>query len=79
MPADALPWRCTPLQAMARWPAEVPLAALISGDEGPWSRWSVLAVTGDWCALDGRANAHQARAWFEALRTDPASAGGLPG
>jgi para-aminobenzoate synthetase component 1 len=79
MPADALSWRCTPLQAMARWPAEVPLAALVSGDEGPWSRWSVLAVTGDWCALDGRADAHRARAWFQALRTDPTSAGELPG
>ena len=32
--------------AMARWPGHVPLAALVSGDDGPWSRWSVLRVVG---------------------------------
>lgn len=79
MPADALPWRCTPLQAMARWPAEVPLAALVSGDAGPWSRWSVLAVPGDWHSMPHHANASEARAWIADLQQRAVGEGAMPG
>jgi anthranilate/para-aminobenzoate synthase component I len=79
MPADALPWRCTPLQAMARWPAEVPLAALVSGDEGPWSRWSVLAVPGAWQSLPHDADADAAKSWLAALERTARGEATLPG
>ena len=79
MPADALSWRCTPVQAMARWPAEVPLAALISGDEGPWSRWSVLAVPGAWQSLPHDADADAAKAWIAGLQRQASGEGALPG
>ena len=79
MAADALPWRCTPLQAMARWPAAVPLAALVSGDEGPWSRWSVLAVPGSWQSMPREVDAVAATAWIDGLQRQARGEGSLPG
>jgi anthranilate/para-aminobenzoate synthase component I len=64
---------------MARWPAEVPLAALVSGDEGPWSRWSVLAVPGEWRSMPHHANASAARAWIADLQRHATGEGALPG
>lgn len=39
-----LAWRGTPEDAIARWPVETPLAALVSADDAPASRWSILAT-----------------------------------
>lgn len=64
MSPDDLPWRITPLEAMARWPAAVPLAALVSGDDSPWSRWSVLAVPGPWQSLPAHADREACVAWL---------------
>jgi anthranilate/para-aminobenzoate synthase component I len=64
---------------MARWPAEVPLAALVSGDEGPWSRWSVLAVAGAWQSLPHDATAHTAKAWISSLQRQAVGEAALPG
>ena len=49
---------------MARWPASVPLAALVSGDDSPWSRWSVLAVPGAWQSLPANASREASVAWL---------------
>jgi para-aminobenzoate synthetase component 1 len=64
MPSHALSWRLTPLEAMARWPASVPLGALVSGDESTWSRWSVLAVPGAWQSLPANASREASVAWL---------------
>ena len=79
MAADALSWRCTPIEAMARWPASVPLAALVSGDDGPWSRWSVLAVPGPWRALQVASGPVGATGWLRDLVRDARGEGALPG
>ena len=79
MPADALPWRCTPIEAMARWPGHVPLAALVSGDDGPWSRWSVLAVPGAWRTLHDAGSAVGVTGWLRDLAREARGEGALPG
>ena len=79
MPADALNWRHTPAEAMARWPDDAPLAALVSGDDGPWSRWSVLAVPGAWRTLPADANAVTATAWLRDLAHGTRGESVLPG
>ena len=79
MAADALSWRCTPLEAMARWPAAVPLAALVSGDDGPWSRWSVLAVPGSWRTLHAAGGAAGVTGWMRDLARDAQGKASLPG
>lgn len=49
----------SPEDVVRAWPADVPLAAMISGleggagaDGGGWSRWSILAVPRLWTAVD---------------------------
>ena len=79
MPADALNWRRSPIEAMARWPDGVPLAALVSGDDGPWSRWSVLAVPGAWRDLPTESGRAQAISWLRELALDSRGESDLPG
>lgn len=67
MASSPLAWRLQPLQAMARWPADVPLAALISGDQSDWSRWSVLALPGAWRTLPSNADRSGALTWLRCL------------
>lgn len=43
LPIRPLSLAISPREAMRRWPADLPLAALISRGRGPWSRWSILA------------------------------------
>ena len=64
---------------MARWPASVPLAALVSGDEGAWSRWSVLALPGAWRALPASADGAAAAAWLSELSRQGRGRARLPG
>ncbi len=41
----ALPWTQTPREVIARWPREIPLAALVTGTpDARWGRWSMLAA-----------------------------------
>ena len=70
MSRDALSWRLTPLEAMARWPAWVPLATLVSGDDSPWSRWSVLAVPGAWQTLPAGATRTTCIDWLRQCARD---------
>jgi uncharacterized protein YbdZ (MbtH family) len=77
MPSHALSWRLTPLEAMARWPASVPLGALVSGDDSPWSRWSVLAVPGAWQSLRAGATRTACIDWLR-QRTQGARDGDTP-
>ncbi len=79
MPATPVPWRLDPLQAMARWPADAPLAAFVSGDRGHWSRWSVLALPGAWEALPASAPRHAAIAWLHERSDRHRRAAALPG
>jgi para-aminobenzoate synthetase component 1 len=79
MPATPLPWRLDPLQAMARWPANAPLAAFVSGDQGLWSRWSVLALPGDWEAMPASSSRHAAIAWLQERADRLRRAAALPG
>ncbi|MFM7807762.1 MAG: hypothetical protein ACKPEA_07490, partial [Planctomycetota bacterium] len=79
MPADALNWRHSPVEAMARWPDDAPLAALVSGDDGPWSRWSVLAVPGPWRAMPSGSTAARATEWLRELARESRGEGALPG
>lgn len=51
----------SPVDAVRAWPADVPLAAMVSGAEGragraagERGRWSILAVPKDWAAVDPR-------------------------
>ncbi len=46
--ARPLPWRCTPVEAIRRWPRTLPLAALVSGADDPGARWSILGVPWRW-------------------------------
>ncbi len=39
-----LSWAFGADEAVARWPRDVPLAALVSGGAGRWSRWSVFTA-----------------------------------
>jgi len=64
---------------MARWPAEVPLAALVSGDESEWSRWSVLAVPDEWQSLAPTASRAEATAWLRALARSCIGDAAMPG
>ncbi len=57
MPLD---WACAPTDVVAAWPADVPLAALVSaGRCTRWSRWSILAAPAgeavDWRTMAGGA------------------------
>ncbi len=79
MAADALSWRLTPLQAMARWPDDIPLAALISGDDSQWSRWTVLAIPGAWHTLSSTASRGDVSAWLRRLMRDSQGDGEMPG
>ena len=82
MASSPLAWRLQPLQAMARWPADAPLAAFISGDQGDWSRWSVLALPGTWRTLPSNAERAEALAWLRGLAHTPQPRGGearMPG
>ncbi len=74
-PTVALPWQFDPLEAVARWPEDRPLAMLHSGRlDARWSRWSVLAEpVGTFCSgADGRATCTgQLPAWTRPLRDHP--------
>ena len=78
MPADALNWRRSPAEAMARWPDDAPLAALVSGDDGPWSRWSVLAVPGAWRTMPADSSATAATEWLRAFAGEVRGEATLP-
>jgi len=79
MPATPLSWRLDPLQAMARWPVDAPLAALVSGDRGHWSRWSVLALPGAWETMPASLCRRTAIAWLRDRSDRPCRAAALPG
>jgi para-aminobenzoate synthetase component 1 len=64
---------------MARWPADAPLAAFISGDQGDWSRWSVLAVPGAWQSLSAGADRAQAMRWLRERAGAARSRACMPG
>jgi anthranilate/para-aminobenzoate synthase component I len=67
--ARPLNWSMHPLEVLRRWPREVPLAALLSGDASPWSRTSVIAAPGAWRTLPMRPQTgpDEALAWIRSL------------
>ncbi|NBX24621.1 MAG: anthranilate synthase component I family protein [Planctomycetes bacterium] len=79
MPGTLLPWRLQPIEAMARWPRDLPMAALVSGDRGAWSRWSVLAVHGAWEVLHRGAGPDEVRPWLRHLARRALGDASLPG
>jgi anthranilate/para-aminobenzoate synthase component I len=79
MPATPLPWRLQPIEAMSRWPGDVPLAALVSGDGSAWSRWSVLAIPGPWASLSSAAGTDETLRWLRDLAHRAEGDASLPG
>ncbi|MFI4859926.1 MAG: anthranilate synthase component I family protein [Phycisphaerales bacterium JB063] len=54
-----LDWRCTPLDTLARWPADRPVFLMHSGRLDPrWSRYSVLAATAAALRFTGERTEH---------------------
>ncbi len=52
---QALPWRLSPIQAIAHWPINLPLSVLHSGRHHPkWSRWTILASPQTFVSHDGK-------------------------
>ncbi len=59
------------LDVIAAWPDDLPIAAVVSADEGsPWSRWSVLAAPQETIT-----SLHAASDALSARRADPAESG----
>ncbi|MFM8731457.1 MAG: anthranilate synthase component I family protein [Phycisphaerales bacterium] len=53
-----LDWTISPEEALAHWPDDVPLAALVTCAPDPaWGRWSMLAVAGETLELHDAAEA----------------------
>lgn len=48
MDARLLPWRSSPLEVLRRWPAHLPLAALLSAPRDPEARWSIFGLGARW-------------------------------
>ncbi|MCE9619296.1 MAG: anthranilate synthase component I family protein [Planctomycetes bacterium] len=74
--ARRLDWNLRPLEVLRRWPAETPLAALLSGGDSPWSRVTVIGAPGRWNALrpvDGL-KAGDAIEWLRAITRETVSA-----
>ncbi len=67
--AQLLDWNEQPLHVLQRWPSDVPLAALLSGDNSSWSRISVIGVPREWKVLRAHPglNASDVLAWIRSL------------
>ncbi|MFM8784717.1 MAG: hypothetical protein ACKOFI_06095, partial [Phycisphaerales bacterium] len=53
-----LDWTISPEEALAHWPDDVPLAALVTCAPDPaWGRWSMRAVAGETLELHDAAEA----------------------
>ena len=69
--AQRLEWNVQPLDVLRRWPKDVALAALLSGDDSSWSRVSVIGVPKEWKILrahDGM-SAQDVLAWIRSLKS----------
>lgn len=67
MQPQPLDWQCSPTEAIKRWPSELPIAALVSGDRTPASRWSILGVAAEWRCVPAGSAREQALRAFQAL------------
>jgi len=67
MPPRPLDWRCSPADALRRWPRSLPMAALVSGEQGPSSRWSILGVAAEWRSVPHGCDRTDALCAFHAL------------
>ncbi len=69
--AQRLDWNLQPLDVLRRWPTDVALAALLSGDDSSWSRVSVIGIPSEWKTLrahDGM-SAQDVLAWIRSLKS----------
>ena len=67
--AQRLDWNLQPLDVLRRWPTDVALAALLSGDDSNWSRVSVIGVPCEWKTLRARdgMSAQDVLTWVRSL------------
>jgi hypothetical protein len=69
--AQRLDWDLQPLDVLRRWPTDMALAALLSGDDSSWSRVSVIGVPSEWKILRARdgMSAQDVLAWIRSLKS----------
>lgn len=80
--AMRLGWTLSPDDVIERWPAELPMAALVSGGGGALGRWTIFGIADAWRSVGGdlRDRAARRREWraITAPRADRPADTSLP-